>query len=54
VRPIIGVGASYNIQSNIVTNLELSHIQGSGNLKTSSKAIPSANLLTLNVAYNFG
>lgn len=54
LRPIYGVGASYDIpQSNFTTNLEYSHIQGSGNVKTSASAIPSANMLTLNVAYNF-
>jgi len=55
VRPIIGAGASYNIpQTSVVTNVEYSHIQGSGNVRTSPSAIPSADLLTLNVAYNFG
>lgn len=54
IRPIVGVGTSYNIpDTNVVTNLEFSHIQGSGNVKTSPNAIPSANLMTLNLAYNF-
>lgn len=54
VRPVYGVGVSYDIpQTNFVTNLEFSRIQGSGNMKTSQSAIPSANMLTLNVSYNF-
>jgi OOP family OmpA-OmpF porin len=54
VRPIYGIGASYDIpQTQLTTNLEFSRIQGSGNLKTSKSAIPSADMLTLNIAYNF-
>lgn len=55
IRPIVGLGASYDIpQTQLTTNLEYSHIVGQGNVKTSTKAIPSADLLTLNIAYNFG
>jgi len=54
LRPIYGVGASYDVTSHVNTGLEFSHIQGSGNTNTSAKAIPSANLLTLTAAYNFG
>lgn len=55
IRPIYGAGISYDIpQTNLTTNLEYSHIQGSGNLKTSSSAIPGANLVSLNLSYNFG
>lgn len=54
LRPVYGVGASYDVTSHVNTGLEFSHIQGSGNTNTSAKAIPSANLLTLTAAYNFG
>ncbi len=54
LRPIVGVGASYDVTSHVTTGLEFSHIQGSGNTNTSAKAIPSANMLTLTGAYNFG
>lgn len=54
IRPEIGLGASYDIpNTQLTSNIEFSHIQGSGNLKTSASAIPSANMLTLNLAYNF-
>lgn len=54
LRPVYGVGASYDVTPHVNTGLEFSHIQGSGNTNTSAKAIPSANLLTLTAAYNFG
>ncbi len=54
LRPVVGVGASYDVNSHVTTGLEFSHIQGSGNTNTSAKAIPSANMLTLTGAYNFG
>lgn len=54
-RPVYGIGASYDIpQTSLTTNLELSRIQGRGDLKNDMHAIPSANMLTLNLAYNFG
>ncbi len=54
LRPVYGVGASYDVNSHVNAGLEFSHIQGSGNINNSLKAIPSANMLTLNGAYNFG
>lgn len=55
IRPIYGLGASYDIpQTNFTTNVEYSHIQGVGNTQTSTNAIPSADLVTLNFNYNFG
>jgi len=54
LRPIIGIGANYNVNTNITTGLEFSHIQGKGNINTNMKAVPNANLLTLTGAYNFG
>lgn len=49
-RPIYGLGVSYDVTSNVTTNAEFTQIKGNG--KTSS--VPSANMLTLNVAYNLG
>lgn len=55
VRPVLGLGASYDIpQTKLTTNFEFSHIQGYGNVKTNRNAVPSANLVSLNLAYNFG
>lgn len=54
VRPVVGVGTSYDINQQVTTSLEYSHIQGTGNLKDSNKAIPNADMLSLNVSYNFG
>lgn len=54
VRPVVGLGTSYDINSNVTTALEYSHIQGTGNVKTSNKAIPNADMISLNVSYNFG
>jgi OOP family OmpA-OmpF porin len=54
LRPVYGVGASYDVNSHVTTGLEFSHIQGKGNTNTSNKAIPSSNMLTLTAAYNFG
>ncbi len=55
VRPTYGVGVSYDIpQTQFTTNLEFSRIQGTGNVAHSDSAIPSANLVTLNLGYNFG
>jgi OOP family OmpA-OmpF porin len=54
LRPVYGVGASYDVNSHVNAGLEFSHIQGIGNTTTNAKAIPNANLLTLTAAYNFG
>lgn len=54
-RPMVGAGISYDFpQTNVTTALEYSHIDGRGNTKTSTSAIPSANMIALKVAYNFG
>lgn len=54
-RPKYGIGISYDVpHSPITTNLEFSRIQGMGNVKTNIRAIPSADMVTLNVSYNFG
>lgn len=55
LRPVYGVGASYEIpNSQVTTSIEVSHLQGSGNPATSSSAIPSANLATFGLSYSFG
>jgi OOP family OmpA-OmpF porin len=53
-RPTYGIGAGYNFNSNVSTTLELSRIQGTGNSASNPSKIPNADMLTLNVAYNFG
>lgn len=50
IRPVYGVGASYDVSAHVTTNLEFSHIQGTG----SKSNVPSANMVTLGLAYNFG
>lgn len=54
LRPTYGVGVSYNLPNNMVTNLELSRIQGKGNTSTDKHAIPNADMVSLNLGYNFG
>lgn len=54
IRPQYGLGVSYDIDQHLTTNVELSRIQGKGNVKTSASAIPNADMLTLNLGYNFG
>jgi len=53
VLPQIGGGISVDVNSQITSGLEYSHIQGSGDLKTSATAITDADMLTLNLAYKF-
>lgn len=53
-RPVYGVGMSYDVpKSPVTTNLEISRVQGQGNVKTSARAIPNADMVSLNIAYNF-
>lgn len=53
-RPIYGLGVSYDVpRSPVTTNLEFSRIQGYGNSKSNPKAIPNADMMTLNIAYKF-
>ena len=54
IRPELGVGVSYDVAQHITTAVELSRIIGKGNVNTDNKAIPNADMLTLNVSYNFG
>lgn len=53
IHPIYGVGASYEIpQTNLVTNVEFTRLQGSTSV-FGGKQIANANMMTLNLAYNF-
>lgn len=54
LRPTYGVGMSYDATSHVTTSLELSRIQGKGNMKKDANAIPTADMVSLNVGYNFG
>lgn len=55
IRPVLGLGASYDIpQTQLTTSWEYKHTFGKGNVKNSINAIPSADLVTLNLGYNFG
>jgi hypothetical protein len=55
VRPVLGAGVSYDIpNTQLTTGVEYSHTFGKGNVKTSTSAIPSTDLVTVNLAYNFG
>lgn len=54
LRPMYGIGVSYDMAQHVTTNVELSRIQGKGNVKTSAGAIPNADMMTVNLSYNFG
>lgn len=54
LRPMMGVGVSYDMAQHLTSSLELSRIIGSGNTKTSASAIPNADMVSLNLGYNFG
>lgn len=54
LRPIIGAGVNYDIPQTMVSvALEFTRISGVGNVTTNARAIPSAEMLTLNISYNF-
>lgn len=53
-RPIFGGGISYDFNySGFTTFAEFTHLQGKGDVNTSTTAIPSANMATFNVSYSF-
>ena len=54
IRPMYGIGGSYDINPHVTTSLEISRVQGFGNMKTSGNAFANADLISLNLAYNFG
>ncbi len=59
IRPVYGLGVSYDINQSFSADLEWSHLQGKGNtgnidLDKAIKAVPSANLFTLSAVYSFG
>lgn len=55
IRPIYGIGVGYDIpKSNFSATLELSRIQGIGDVRSNPNAMPPANMLAVNLTYNFG
>ncbi len=44
LRPTYGIGASYDMTDHLTSSVELSRIQGKGDLKTSASAIPNAEI----------
>jgi opacity protein-like surface antigen len=54
LRPTYGAGVSYDFTDHVTTNLEVSRIQGKGDMKTNTSAIPNADMVSLNLSYNFG
>lgn len=50
IRPIYGLGVSYDVSEKVTTNVEFTQIKGTG----SHGEMPSANMVTFNVAYNIG
>lgn len=54
LRPIFGGGINYDVPNTKVSlGVEFTRISGVGNIKTNSRAIPSAEMVTMNVSYNF-
>jgi len=53
IRPVAGIGVSYDASRNITAGVEASRIFGRGNLKTSNSAIPNADMVSFNISYNF-
>lgn len=54
IRPIYGVGIGYDIpKSHFTANIEMTRIQGIGEMRTNLNAMPSANMVSFNLTYNF-
>lgn len=54
LRPKYGAGFSYDVpRVNLTSSVEWSRVQGQGNVKNSIKAIPNAEMTTVNFYYNF-
>lgn len=53
-RPIYGGGLSFDITKHITANIEYTQVQSVGRFSTNPLAVPSAILVTGNVAYSFG
>ena len=51
VRPLIGLGASYNLQKNLDLRADIDHVSGLG--KTSSGGAVNENTVSLGVSYHF-
>lgn len=57
VRPVVGLGANYNVTPQVTAGVEFAHVKGFGKLdqdKPNNKAMPNINSLMFTVAYNFG
>lgn len=52
-RPLYGLGFSWDPIHHLSTRLEATRIQKLGNFESNSRAIPYADLVTLNIAYYF-
>jgi hypothetical protein len=54
LRPIFGGGMHYRIpKTAVLVEVEYTRVEGIGNIKTDSRAIPNADLFTFNMLYNF-
>lgn len=57
VRPVIGVGANYNVSQQITAGLEYTRLQGVGSLDkdtaSNAKAMPNIDTVMFTLAYNF-
>lgn len=55
IRPLAGAGISYDFgDSGVSSSLEYNHMFGQGDVKSDASAIPSADMVSFNLAYNFG
>jgi len=55
IRPIYGVGVGYDIpKSRFTASMELTRIQGLGDVTTNNNAMPPANMVAFSLTYNFG
>jgi len=54
IRPIYGAGVGYDIpKSHFTATIEVTRIQGVGDLKSSPHSMPSANMVSVGLTYNF-
>ncbi|MBX3709016.1 MAG: outer membrane beta-barrel protein [Gammaproteobacteria bacterium] len=54
LRPIYGAGVGYDIpKSHFTASVELTRIQGMGNTKANTTAMPSADMLSFSLSYHF-
>ncbi len=53
LRPTVGLGAGFNFTKNWELSFAWNHVFGSGNLKSSTSAIASLDMITLDITYSF-